>query len=213
VAPGVTDEKDLKDKFRTAFKASKTGQDLFKAGVFDAIRLHALTDYVSPGEVLTRLSDIGDQLKGRAVQGFSSDVVLVYFWGRQSDAGGDNYLWTSETEPGAVASTSLKLRELRDRYFARFAGAQVLLLDLYPDKQGATAKAFPQSDYRFCILGLMSPERPSFAPLLGQLEKNLPNVTWLDEVVPPLKSLASFSEYQPPGLRIQLQPGASSLQE
>jgi WD40 repeat protein len=208
IAPRETDQHDLKAKFRKAFAASKAGQDLFRAGIFDSVRLYAFPDYVTPGEVLTRLDNIASILKSRAVQGFPNDLVLVYYWGQQSEHLGENYFWTSETEPGAIPATSLQFRELSEKYFARFSGAQILLLDLYHDRPGTAAKNSWKDDYRFCLLGCMSETRPSFRyPLLGELEKTMPSAQWLQEVVAPLQKnlhALSFHGFVPPSLRVQL---------
>ena len=115
--------------------------------------------------MLTRLDTIASILKSRAAQGYANDLVLVYYWGKQTEYLGQNYFWTSETEPGAIAASSLMLGKLKERYFDRFAGAQVLLLDLHPDKQGSVL-AHPLAN-RITALrpGCASESRTTFAIL------------------------------------------------
>src|SRR5205085_1967399 len=138
----------------------------------------------------------------------------------------ERFYWTSETRsPVQIRNTALNLQFLADRYFDRFSGAQLLLLDVAPAVQASasqqTAASRPASwnpEYRFAVLRhtwLGGSADVSKARLLSALQQKLPQAkgltdlaSALTEVFRPAAAQAGpdhvFDEHLPAHLRLRL---------
>ncbi|MCI0461678.1 MAG: WD40 repeat domain-containing protein [Gemmataceae bacterium] len=223
VAPGEKDEQFQK-RALAALKARRVAPHLYEARGFKQVTVHALTDYIEPGDVFARLRDVEAGLRRRAHQGAPNDVVVVYYHGAETVEPAGHYLWLSGTRPGPrVRDSALEMAVVVERYFSAFPGAQVVLLDVAHKgtlPHGPLSKGGRPIDpwshgHSFALLrhGWAGTEGgPGKAWLLEEMEAQWPRAESLSELAGALATRfrkvqgpASLYElYLPPTLRLRL---------
>ncbi len=200
IAPQEKDEAKLIESLTRGINAQPIGANLYKTPVFDVVRFYVLAKHVQLLEISSRLDRIAESLKERAKAGNPNDLVLIYFQGKETIDANGPILWTSESAPWL----QLTLKDLSKNYLSRFSGGQVLLLDTI-----SQAGAIEIGNTRYAYLRRSDPRpladagRQRFA---AELEKQIPNVVWLDQLTTVLA--AQIQSFLPEPLRnkIQLNP-------
>lgn len=103
----------------------------FKLPKFAEGRLYTpLVGYVRPGQVLTELRRIKDEIELLSRAGATSDVVMVYFAGKKAQQEKENYCLTSVSQQVPDLRRSALAFSSMESCLADTLGAQVMLLDV-----------------------------------------------------------------------------------
>jgi WD40 repeat protein len=139
VGVGEQNEKELIDRVLLALHAEQIDlqRKRFKTPTFSEGRLYPpLTGYVRPGQVLTELRRIKDEIDLLAKGGATSDVMMVFYQGGVAQQGNDHYFLTSVSQHIPELRRSGINRDSLVNCLGDTLGAQLVLMEV--NRQGTS---------------------------------------------------------------------------